>query len=458
MPLKNNIAIIGAGLAGSLLAIYLAKKGFKVDVYERRPDMRKHEIGGGRSINLALSTRGIHALKEVGLYDEIKKIAIPMYGRMIHSLEGELNFQRYGKDDSEYINAVSRAELNKALMNLAEGYDGVNLHFNQRCTGMDFETGEVLLHDEEKNSSYKAKPETTIATDGATSPVRQSMLHLPRFDFSQEYENYGYKELIIPPGPEGSFLFEKNALHIWPRGSFMLIALPNLDGSFTCTLFLAYDYSHGDKDSFEYLQARELVLQFFNSRFHDAADLMPGLINDFFGNPTGSLITIKCHPWAVEDKSVLLGDSAHAIVPFFGQGMNAAFEDCTYLNECIGRFGDNWAKVFDEFQEIRKPNSDAIADLARENFVEMRDLVATPRFQLKKKIEAELARKFPERFIPKYSMVTFHRFPYESAMKRGKIQEAILNELTEGIDVIENIDWEKAGEMVEEMLDKLAII
>ncbi len=458
MASNSNIAIVGAGLAGSLLAIYLAKKGFKVDVYERRPDMREHNIDGGRSINLALSTRGIHALKEVGLYEEIKKISIPMYGRMIHPLEGELTFQRYGKDDTEYINAVSRAELNKALINLAEGYGGVKIHFNKRCTGMDFETGEILLNDEEENKSYRVQPETAIAADGATSPVRRSMLRLSRFNFSQEYENYGYKELIIPSGANRSFLIEKNALHIWPRGSFMLIALPNLDGSFTCTLFLAYDYVLGGKNSFEYLQSRELVLQFFNSQFHDAADLMPELIKDFFGNPTGSLITVKCYPWVVEDKSALLGDSAHAIVPFFGQGMNAAFEDCTYMNECIEKHGDNWTKVFDEFQKMRKPNSDAIADLAQENFIEMRDLVATPRFQLKKKIEAELFKRFPEKFIPKYSMVTFHRFPYETALKRGKIQETILHELSEGIEIIEKVDWQKAEKLVEQKLEKLQIM
>lgn len=455
MQSKNNIAIIGAGLAGSLLAVYLAKKGFKADIYERRPDMRKQDIGGGRSINLALSTRGIYALKEIGLYDEIKKIAVPMFGRMIHPYEGELYFQRYGKDDSEYINAVSRAELNKALMNCAEGYEGVKIHFNQRCTGMDFDSGEILLRDEEKNTSYRVRPVTTIATDGAASPVRQSMLHLPRFNFSQEYENYGYKELIIPPGENGSFLIEKNALHIWPRGSFMLIALPNLDGSFTCTLFLAYDYSLGGENSFEFLQAREKVLRFFNSQFHDAADLMPELLKDFFGNPTGNLITVKCFPWAVEGKTVLLGDSAHAIVPFFGQGMNAAFEDCTYINGCIDKFGLDWEKVFDEFQKSRKSNSDAIADLAQENFIEMRDLVATPGFQLRKKIEAELAKKYTERFIPKYSMVTFRRFPYETALKRGKIQEDILNELSEGIDTADKVDWMKAEKLIIQKLEKL---
>jgi len=454
---NRNIAIIGAGLAGSLLAIYLAKKGFKVDVYERRSDMRIHDIAGGRSINLALSTRGIHSLKEVGFYDDIKKISIPMYGRMIHSTGGKLTFQRYGKDDTEYINAVSRADLNKALMNLAENYANVKIHFSQRCKDVDLESGEIILHDEIKDNpaaaDYIIKPGTTIAADGAASAVRTAMLRLPGFDFSQGYENYGYKELAIPPGANGEFLMEKNALHIWPRGSFMLIALPNLDGSFTCTLFLANDKTLGGKNSFEYLNSKELVQLFFNEQFPDAVKLMPGLLDDYFANPTGSLITVKCYPWCVKGEVALLGDSCHAIVPFFGQGMNAAFEDCTYLNGCIDKYGDNWEKVFDEYQKLRKPNSDAIADLAQENFIEMRDLVATPQFQLKKKIEVELFNKYPDRFIPKYSMVTFRRFPYEIALKRGKIQEEILHELSERINSVEEVNWIRAGELVERKLD-----
>lgn len=455
--MENKITIIGAGLAGSLLSVYMAQKGFTVDVYERRPDMRKHDLGGGRSINLALSTRGIHALKEVGLYDEIKKIAIPMYGRMIHSTDSKTLFQRYGKDDSEYINAVSRAELNKKLMDLAEKYENVKFHFDYRCLGMDFHTGSALFHNEKDGSGFQLKSDVTIATDGAASPVRMEMLKMPRFDFAQEYENYGYKELTIPAGPHGAFLMEKNSLHIWPRGSFMLIALPNIDGSYTCTLFLAYDKTLSGENSFEKLTTKEKVSKFFYENFPDAAELMPELTKEFFGNPTGSLITIKCYPWCAEGKVALLGDSAHAIVPFFGQGMNAAFEDCVYLNALIDKHGTNWEQIFSEYQVMRKPNADAIADLAQENFIEMRDLVAKPDFQLKKKIETELYKLYPLKFIPKYTMVTFLRIPYSVARQRGKIQEGILNEIAYGITAIEEVDWVKANKLVDENLTELKI-
>ncbi|MEO8211233.1 MAG: NAD(P)/FAD-dependent oxidoreductase [bacterium] len=456
--MKTKIAIVGAGLAGSLLSVYLAKKnGFEVNVYERRSDMRKENMDGGKSINLALSTRGIYALQEVGLYEEIKKIAIPMYGRMIHSISGELTFQRYGKDDSEYINAVSRAELNKSLMNLAEKNQAVNIHFNERCSGVDFKNAEVSFHNDLTNEFSKVKSDIVIATDGATSAVRMEMLKIPRFNFSQEYENYGYKELTIPAGKEGNFLMEKNALHIWPRGSFMLIALPNLDGSFTCTLFIAYDESLGGENSLQYLDSKEKVKTFFEKQFPDALSLMPDLLEDYFHNPTGNLITIKCYPWVEEDKVALLGDAAHAIVPFFGQGMNAAFEDCTYLNECIDKYGDDWKKVLSEYESLRKINSDAIADLAQENFIEMRDLVADAKFQLKKKIETELYKKFPDKFIPKYSMVTFHRIPYSVALQRGKIQEWILTKLSEGINSFEEVDFKNADLLIKDMPDELKL-
>ncbi len=452
---EYKISIIGAGLAGSLLSIYLAKRGYIVDVYERRADMRKFDTGGGRSINLALSVRGIHALKEVGLFDEIQKIAIPMYGRMVHPLKGEVNLQPYGKDDTEYINSVSRAELNKLLMDMTEPDPNVQYYFNERCLGMNFETNEVYFHNEEKDRNWTLEAGVVIATDGATSPVRMEMLKTPRFNFSQEYENYGYKELTIPPGPDGKFLMEKNALHIWPRGSYMLIALPNLDGSYTVTLFLAYDEALGGKNSFEYLNSDERIREFFERNFPDAAELMPDLIEDFNANPTGSLITVKCYPWSIDGKVTMLGDSCHAIVPFFGQGMNAAFEDCVYLNEMIGLHEGSWDKIFDEYQKIRKPNTDAIADLAQENFIEMRDLVDDERFLLKKKIEKELYKKHPDRFIPKYSMVTFMRIPYATALERGRIQENILSKLSEGMPEIENVDWVKADEMVNKSLEKL---
>lgn len=451
----EKITINGAGLAGSLLAIYLAQRGYAVDVFEKRPDMRVEDTGGGRSINLALSTRGIHALKETGMYDEIKKICIPMYGRILHDKEGNTTFLRYGKDDSEYINSVSRAELNKKLMDKAEEYKNVKFHFNQRCAGINFQTDEVNYINDKSNESNSITPEILIATDGVASPVRVKMLELSRFDFSQDYENYGYKELTIPAGKNGEHQIEKNALHIWPRGNYMLIALPNMDGSFTCTLFLAYDETLGGQNSFEYLNSSDKVSDFFELNFPDAKKMMPSLTEDFFVHQTGSLITIKCYPWVYKDKIALLGDSAHAIVPFFGQGMNAAFEDCVYLNEYIGKYKGDWKKIFAEYQEMRKINADSIADLAQENFVEMRDLVATPRFQLKKKIEGELFKKFSDKFIPKYTMVTFMRLPYSVALERGKIQEQILNELSENKSTIDEIDWNKGEELVKKLLRRI---
>jgi len=464
--MKNKITIIGAGLAGSLLSVYLAKRGFKVDVYERRPDMRKSNVGGGKSINLALSTRGIHALREVGMYEEIKKIAIPMHGRMIHAIDGLTQLQPYGKDNSEYINSVSRGELNKKLMDLAETHPEVKFHFGMRCTGMNFSTNEIHFVNEEYNKPVAINAPVVIATDGATSPVRMEMLKIPRFNFSQEYENYGYKELTIPAGKNGSFQMEKNALHIWPRGAFMLIALPNLDGSFTCTLFLASDESLGGENSFEKLVSKEQVTNLFEKNFPDVVPLMPALTETFFENPTGILMTVKCYPWSIEGKAALLGDSAHAIVPFFGQGMNAAFEDCTYLNEIIerpplspvlkgGESAIDWHKIFSEYQELRKPDADAIADLAQENFIEMRDSVSQPMYQLKKKIESELSKRFPDKFMGKYSMVTFHRLPYSTALNRGKIQENILNKLSENKNDVSEIDWVMAESLVNEMLTDL---
>jgi kynurenine 3-monooxygenase len=445
-----KITIVGAGLAGSLLSVYLAKKGFNVQIYEKRPDMRKHELDGGRSINLALSARGIFALEEVGLYDDIKKITIPMYGRYIHPLIGGMMLQPYGKDNTEFINSVSRAELNKKLMDLAEQYN-VRIFYNKKCTNIDFTSGELIFFDEDKGDYEKVKSETVIATDGAVSAVRLEMLKQPRFNYNQVYENYGYKELTIPP-LNGKFSLYENALHIWPRGSYMLIALPNLDKSFTCTLFIAYERSYGEEASFENLNEPLKLIPWFSRQFPDAYEMMTELEIEFFQKPTGSLITVKCFPWHVGGKVLLLGDSAHAIVPFFGQGMNAAFEDCSVLNECINRYGEDWDVVFENFQLLRKDNTDAIADLAQENFIEMRDLVDDPDFQLRKKVEAELANRYPDIFVPKYSMVTFNRFPYSEALKKGRLQEKILRELTENINGIDKIDWNKANVLINEVL------
>ncbi len=329
---RKQVTLIGSGLTGPLLAISLVRRGFAVRLYERRPDMRRVHISAGRSINLALSTRGIHALREAGLWQVVEPIIIPMRGRMMHSVAGELTFMPYGKDETEVINSVSRADLNIALMNAAE-QNGVAIHFNERCTGFDLRSGAVALRNEETGAESTVASDVVIGADGAASAIRNEMLKLPRFNFSQQYLDYGYKELTIPAGPGGKHVMETHALHIWPRGTFMLIALPNIDGTFGCILFLPFE---GDI-SFAALDSEEKVHDFFKSQFPDALELMPDLIENFFANPTGAMVTIKCSPWHVDGKALLVGDAAHAIVPFFGQGMNCAFEDCTYLLELMDR-------------------------------------------------------------------------------------------------------------------------
>jgi len=445
---QQHILLVGAGLAGSLLSVYLAQRGFAVDVFERRPDMRHARISAGRSINLALSTRGIHALREVGLSEQIMELAIPMRGRMMHAVNGTLTFQPYGRDEREVIYSVSRGELNRRLMDLADEHEHVHMHFRQRCEGMDFSMGAVQFTDEESGKPYSRSGDTVIATDGAGSPIRMAMQRKGRFNFSQEYLEHGYKELHIPPAGDGTHRLERNALHIWPRRSFMLIALPNPDGSFTCTLFL----QHEGETSFASLHDAESVRIFFEREFPDVLPLMPTLIEDFEHNPTAPLGTVRCYPWHVGGMAALLGDAAHAIVPFYGQGMNCAFEDCTVLNEVIGEFGTDWDRVFHVYQERRKANADAIADLALENFIEMRDSVADERFLFQKQVGLACEERFPEYFIPKYSMVTFHRTPYAVALERGRIQQEILEQITAGCETLDAIDFSAAEELIHSRL------
>lgn len=440
------ITLIGAGLNGPLLALGLVKRGFQVEIFERRPDMRQVSISAGRSINLALSTRGIYALTQAGLWEGMRNIIIPMKGRMMHSPQSELTFQPYGKDDSEVINSISRAELNIALMNAAEA-QGVKIHFQQRCIGIDVNTGALRLRDEQSRNERNAEAKVVIGCDGSASAVREAMLRLNRFNFSQQYLDYGYKELTIPAGPGGEHVIETHALHIWPRGNYMLIALPNIDGTFACILFLPFEGA----DSFAQLNTPAAVQGFFEAQFPDAIPLMPDLTNNFFANPTGSMVTIKCSPWHVQDRALLLGDAAHAIVPFFGQGINCGFEDCSILLELIDGHGGDWEVIFTEFERTRKVNTDAIADLAVENFVEMRDRVADPHFLFRKKVEIALETKYPKRFVPKYAMVTFHRIPYATALQRGRVQDHMLTELCQHIDRIEDLDWDMADRLVSEL-------
>jgi len=431
---NTHIAIVGAGLVGSLLSIYLKKRGYHVTVFERRPDMRKKGSEGGRSINLALSNRGIRALDEIGLAEPLKKVAIPMHGRMMHDRSGKLTFQPYGKQ-GQYINSVSRSGLNIVLMNEAENL-GVEFVFDARISGVDTNKTSLLFSqqttaDSRQSTIDHAQFDLIIGADGAFSAVRGSLQITDRFDYSQDYIDHGYKELSIPAGSDSAFQLEKNALHIWPRESFMLIALPNPDGSFTCTLFFPFE----GRTSFDQLKTDDDVLQFFTDTFPDALKLMPDLLKDFNSNPTSSLVTVKCYPW-VRNNTLLIGDAAHAIVPFFGQGMNAGFEDCRILNELLNNHHDDWAAVLLAFQELRKPDADAIAQLALDNFIEMRDLVAEPEFLLRKKIEAKLHELFPEKWIPLYSMVTFHdTMRYSEAYQTGKRQKKIMDEVMQTPDI-----------------------
>jgi kynurenine 3-monooxygenase len=447
---SQSITLVGAGLTGPLLAISLVQRGFRVEIYERRPDMRRVRGSAGRSINLAISTRGIHALREAGLWDEMRRIIVPMKGRMMHSLQGELTFQPYGKNDTEVINSISRADLNVALMNAAEAR-GVTIHFSERCTGFDTTTGAVRFRSGENGREHTVEPDVVIGTDGSVSAIRLEMQKVARFNLSQQYLDYGYKELTIPAGPGGEHLLEPNALHIWPRGAYMLIALPNIDGTFACILFLPFE----GKESFATLDTTENAAAFFAERFSDAVPLMPQLKENYASNPTGAMVTIKCSPWHVGGKALLLGDAAHAIVPFFGQGMNCAFEDCTVFLELLDRHGPDWVKLFAEFEFTRKSNTDAIADLALENFIEMRDRVADPRFLFRKKVELALEAKYPRLFVPKYAMVTFHRLPYSVALSRGKIQDRLLAELCDSITRVEDLDWQKADMLIHRELRAL---
>ena len=448
--MKKSVTIVGAGLVGSLLSIYLSKRGYKVNVFERRADMRLETMSAGRSINLALSDRGWRGLEGVGIAEDIKKISIPMYGRFIHHKDGTNAYQPYGKDN-QAIYSVSRADINMKLMDLAEQQENVNIQFNKKCTLINRKDLAITFEDNLTKETSNSSADLLFGADGAFASSRLSIqLQSDRFEYNQHYIDCGYKELIIPAGKNGEFLLDKNALHIWPRGSFMMIALPNPDGNFTCTLFLPFE---GEK-SFSNLKTDKQVEEFFKSEFSDAFTLMPTLISDFKTNATASLVTVKCSPWVFDNKIGLIGDAAHAIVPFYGQGMNCGFEDCVVLNELIEKHNDDWDIIFPEYEQLRKPDGDAIADLAIANFVEMRDKTADPKFILQKKIEAKFSQHYPDKWIPLYSMVTYSpHIRYSTALKEGQKQQKIMDEIM-ALNNIESI-WE-SDEIESEILKRIS--
>ena len=422
--MKEKIAIIGGGLSGSLLAICLAKRGAQVELYERRGDIRKGQAAAGRSINLALSTRGIEALKRVGLAEQVLNDAIPMNGRMMHSVDGQLTYQAYGKE-GQYINSVSRSLLNIKLLELADEFDNVKILFKQKCVDVDLNKNTAVMEDE-NGVQTSITADIIFGSDGSFSAVRSEMQKTSRFTYSQTYENYGYKELEIVPGPNNNFQAEEHALHIWPRGEFMMIALPNPGGNFTCTLFLPYE---GER-SFEKLQTPQEIEAFFKQYFADAIPMMPNYVEDFMSNPTGSLVTIRCTPW-VNKKFALIGDAAHAVIPFYGQGMNCSFEDVKELDEIIEEHYPNWDNIFKKYQEARIKNANAIADLACKNFVEMRDLVGRPEFMRFKKIDNDLCAHYPEMYKSQYELVSFSKTSYKYAQDMGYKNEALIAHIME---------------------------
>jgi len=450
--MNPHVTILGAGLSGALMAIFLAHNERRVVIYERRPDLRKVDMDAGRSINLALADRGIEALKRARVFEDVEPLLIPMRGRMLHDISGQLSFAAYGQRPHEVIYSVSRPGLTRVLLDHARRRYGIEPRFLQAARALDFEHDELVMLDEVTSETQRLRLAPLIAADGAGSLVRRAMIGQLGTRVTEDVLEHGYKELTLPAGPGGTHRIERHALHIWPRGGFMLIALPNVDGSFTMTLFLA---QYG-AESFATLDGRDAVDAFFTQHFPDVTPLMPGLAREFLEHPVGRMSTVRTERWAAPaGHAVLLGDAAHAIVPFHGQGMNACFEDCFELNRLLEATGD-WAHSFNSFEALRKPNTDAIAAMALENYIEMRDTVRDPKFMLRKELSFELERRFPDRFIPRYSMVMFHHeIPYAVAYERGRLQARILEEATSSIDTLDEVDWASTAGWIRERLAPL---
>ena len=455
MNKKDKVLIIGAGLCGSLLALRLAQRGFKVELYESRPDLRTTDISAGRSINLALSDRGLKALRLCGMEEKAREICIPMFGRLMHDTEGNTFSSNYSGRENEFINSISRGNLNAILLDAAEKHENVQMHFNKKCKSVDIENAIAHFKDYKTKEDFSVNATVIFGGDGAGSSLRKSYVSERKFlfSYSQNYLNHGYKELEIPADKKGEHQISKEHLHIWPRGDFMLIALPNMDGSFTVTLFLSYDEG---EFNFDNLISEEKITEFFEKEFPDALALIPNIKEEFINNPTGPLGTIKCSPWSYQDKTMLIGDSSHAIVPFYGQGMNASFEDVFVLDQILDEDLGDWEAVFKAYQKARKKDTDAIADLAIDNFHEMKNHVANPIFKEKRKIEMDLEKTFPTEYASKYSLVTFNeQIGYNEAMKKGRAQdEVLLNMLS---DNTVNSHLEMTTEELKVILNKVNI-
>jgi len=448
MNKKEKILIVGAGLCGSMLALRMAQRGYQVVVYESRSDLRKSDISAGRSINLALSNRGLKALRMAGIEEKARELCIPMKGRLMHDVASNTFESNYSGRQGEFINSISRGDLNGLLLTEAEKYSNVKIHFNTRCLEIDIETKIASFQSFDSEKQFTVQADVIFGTDGAGSSLRKSYeKQFPEFSVTQDFLTHGYKELEIPADINGNHIISKEHLHIWPRGDYMLIALPNMDGSFTVTLFLSY--SEG-LYNFDNLVTEEKIIEFFKKDFPDALSLIPDVLKEFENNPTGKLGTIKCYPWSYKGNTLLLGDSSHAIVPFYGQGMNASFEDVYVFDNVLNQFEGDWLTVFSEFQKQRKIDTDAIADLAIDNYYEMRDHVANPLFKEKRIVEMNLEKYFPTEYFSKYSLVTFNEYiGYHEAMTKGRAQDKVL------LKMAENPIYSSSLQMSKELMNKI---
>ena len=448
MNKKEKILIVGAGLCGSMLALRMAQRGYQVVVYESRSDLRKSDISAGRSINLALSNRGLKALRMAGVEEKARELCIPMKGRLMHDVASNTFESNYSGRQGEFINSISRGDLNGLLLTEAEKYSNVKIHFNTRCLEIDIETKIASFQSIDSEKQFTVQADVIFGTDGAGSSLRKSYeKQFPEFIVTQDFLTHGYKELEIPADINGNHIISKEHLHIWPRGDYMLIALPNMDGSFTVTLFLSY--SEG-LYNFDNLITEEKIIEFFKKDFPDTLSLIPDILKEFENNPTGKLGTIKCYPWSYKGNTLLLGDSSHAIVPFYGQGMNASFEDVYVFDNVLNQFEGDWSTVFSEFQKQRKIDTDAIADLAIDNYYEMRDHVANPLFKEKRIVEMNLEKYFPTEYFSKYSLVTFNEYiGYHEAMTKGRAQDKVL------LKMAENPMYSSSLQMSKELMNKI---
>ena len=451
--MTETILVAGAGLVGSLLSIYLARLGHQVHIFDRYPDFREAAAPAGKSINLTLCERGFTALDRVGVGDRVRAIAVPCYGRVIHGVDGELEYQPYGTH-REAIHSVSRNQLNRVLLGMALEEPSLHCHFKLKCLEVDLQQPALALRDLRSGGLVEFQGDRLFGADGAHSTVRTQMQRTRRFDFTQAYLDQAYKELSVAPAADGGWAFAGNAIHIWPRGNYMLIGFPNLDHSFTLSLHMPYE---GEKPSYSSVRTEDDLLELFTAQFPDALPLLPNLVADFFSRPEASMITVRCSPWTFEDKVVLIGDAAHAIVPSYGQGANSGFEDCSALSDCIIASHGDWHQAFACFESQRKPNADAIGDLALEHFHELRDLVGDREFQFRKKVERRLNELYPDRYVPLYNLISFTNVPYVEALQQERIQRALLDRLMASPDLRERLERGDPEESLDPVLSDLTL-